>query len=290
MVPSFLSKLPGIRTSIALRRANDKIVALRAEVARVRAELQAEHAVVADLPAGAMRPVARERLGEILATLGERYRTAVPYPHVVIEDFLNPDLLSEVAREFAEMDHSGWRHTDGAHERKWSSEDERRFPPTTHALISYLNSGPFLGFLETLTGITGLIADPHLRGGGLHEIRRGGSLGVHADFNFYSRLKLYRRLNLLVYLNVGWQEEWGGKLELWDREGKACLESVAPLFNRAVLFETSNFSYHGHPHPLACPEDTARRSIALYYYTVDYPYPTDLAPHGTLFLDDPHDH
>ena len=224
-------------------------------------------------------------MAEILDTLGGRYLTATPFPHVIIDDFLNPDLLSIVAEECTAIDRTRWRHTESHNERKFSSEDERQFPPTTRALIHYLNSGPFLAFLETLTQTPGLIANPYFRGGGLHQIRRGGSLGIHADFNFYDRLKVYRRLNLLVYLNAEWRDEWGGHLELWDREGTTCVESVAPIFNRAVLFETSNFSYHGHPHPLACPEDQARRSIALYYYTVDYPYANDLAAHGTLFLD-----
>jgi Rps23 Pro-64 3,4-dihydroxylase Tpa1-like proline 4-hydroxylase len=141
-----------------------------------------------------------------------------------------------------------------------------------------------MAFLEKLTGIAGLIPDPHLRGGGLHEIRQGGALGVHADFNFYKRLNLYRRLNLLIYLNANWAEEWGGHLELWDRTGKQCVQRVAPIFNRAVIFDTSNFSYHGHPHPLQCPPDRSRKSLALYYYTVEAPADEDRAPHTTLFI------
>ena len=88
---------------------------------------------------------------------------------------------------------------------------------------------------------------PHLRGGGFTRFKRGGALGVHADFNFYPRLNLYRRLNLLIYLNEDWPEAWGGDLELWDREGKRCVQRISPVFNRAVIFDTSNFSYHGHP-------------------------------------------
>lgn len=290
MMHTLLSKLPGVRTAIALRRANDKIASLKTDLQRSRDQLRAEQAVTSTLVPAPQRLVSAERLTGILETLGGAYRAASPFPHVVIDDFLNPVLLAEVAGEFATIDRGRWRHTESQHERKFSSEDERQFPPVTRGLIHYLNSGPFLAFLEALTEISGLIPDPYYRGGGLHEIRRGGSLGVHADFNFYPRLKLYRRLNLLVYLNQEWRDEWGGRLELWDREGKACIESISPIFNRAVIFETSNFSYHGHPHPLACPEEEARRSIALYYYTVDYPYANDMAPHGTVFLDDQHEH
>src|SRR5262249_42969076 len=105
------------------------------------------------------------------------------------------------------------------------------------------------------------------------------------------RLQIYRRLNLIVYLNKGWQEEWGGHLELWAPKAEKAAERIAPLFNRAVIFDTSNFSYHGHPHPLACPESESRKSVALYYYSVDYPYEDDKTPHTTLFVDTPdHEH
>jgi hypothetical protein len=147
-----------------------------------------------------------------------------------------------------------------------------------------LNGGLFLNFLEGLTGIEGLISDPHIRGGGLHEILREGALGVHADFNLHSRLNLWRRLNLLLYLNENWDPAWGGELELWDRAGKQRVKSIAPIFNRVVIFDTSNFSYHGHPHPLMCPPDRSRKSIALYYYTAQKPE-GEIDPHITLFLE-----
>lgn len=118
-----------------------------------------------------------------------------------------------------------------------------------------------------MTGITGLIPDPYYDGGGLHLTRRGGHLGVHADFNIHPTLKVERRLNLLVYLNDDWDESWGGSLELWDTGMKACEVKVAPHLGRAVVFSTTLDSYHGHPDPLACPENRNRRSIATYYYT-----------------------
>ena len=203
---------------------------------------------------------------------------------MVIEELVDPALLREVVAEFDAMDRTPWHHTERATERKYSTEDFQRFGPTTRSVMSQLNAAPFMAFLEKLTGIAGLIPDPHLRGGGLHEIRRGGSLGVHADFNFYKRLNLFRRLNLLLYLNENWSEEWGGHLELWDRTGKRCMQRIAPIFNRAVIFDTSNFSYHGHPHPLECPDNRSRKSLALYYYTVEAPADEDRTPHTTLFI------
>ncbi len=167
-----------------------------------------------------------------------------------------------------------------------SLEEEVHFGPVTRRLLHSLNSGPFLSFLEKLTKLGGLVADPHFRGGGLHRIERGGKLGVHADYNYYRRLGVYRRLNLLIYLNDDWKKEWGGHLELWDREKTGCVRRVLPALNRAVIFDTSNRSYHGHPEPLNCPSGMARRSLALYYYSVDYPYKDDLEPHTTAFIDD----
>lgn len=215
----------------------------------------------------------------------ETYRSAAPFPHWVQDDVFDSAFLDAVLAEFDAMDRGGWRQSEGNHERKWSTEDWHRLGPFTSTFISQLSSGPFIEFLEDLTGISGLVPDPHLRGGGLHEIRVGGLLGIHADFNVHPRLGLYRRLNLLVYLNRAWVPSWGGALELWDQAGKELVRSIGPSFNRAVVFDTSNFSYHGHPHPLACPPGRTRKSIALYYYTAERPSEADSAPHGTLFLD-----
>ena len=126
-------------------------------------------------------------------------------------------------------------------------------------------------FLERLSGIEGLIADPHLDGGGLHQIERGGRLAVHADFSRNWKLQLERRLNLLVYLNEDWDESYGGHLELWDRSMTRADQRILPVFNRCVIFSTDSTSYHGHPDPLTCPEDRTRKSLALYYYTVERP-------------------
>jgi Rps23 Pro-64 3,4-dihydroxylase Tpa1-like proline 4-hydroxylase len=133
--------------------------------------------------------------------------------------------------------------------------------------LAELNGEAFLGFLQEMTGIEGLISDPYYSGGGLHEIKRGGHLSIHADFNVHGTMNVERRLNLLVYLNDDWQPEYGGDLELWDRQMKRCEVKIAPLLGRAVIFSTNSDSFHGHPDKLACPEGRTRRSIATYYYT-----------------------
>jgi Rps23 Pro-64 3,4-dihydroxylase Tpa1-like proline 4-hydroxylase len=286
-----LEKLPVFRTRAALQQKTEQLEAIKAEMRGLRQQISEMAGLKKTLEASAkllqiheLPIVKAKELKRIVKHHRAEYREASPFPNVVLDNFLNTGILRRVAAEVSAMDRSGWHRTMTERERKLSTEDESAFGPFTRRVFATLNSSPFVTFLEELTGIDGLIADPHLRGGGLHEIERGGLLGVHADFNFYKRMNLWRRLNVLVYLNTEWDETWGGHLELWDPEGKACVKRIAPTFNRAVIFDTSRHSYHGHPLPLNCPEGYSRRSLALYYYTVTYPYPEDQAPHSTVFI------
>jgi len=286
-----IDRLPLFRTRAALRERDNRLQAMASEVQQLRRQASEAASLKHNLEKRdrliemqGMSVVSAKDLRRIVKHRGEGYRAAAPFPHIVIDNFADAGILRRVAGEVTAMDHSGWHRTASAHERKLSTEDETTFGPFTRRVFAALNSGAFLGFLEELTGINGLIADPHLRGGGLHEIERGGMLGVHADFNFYKRLGIWRRLNVLLYLNTEWNEAWGGHLEFWDAAGRVCAERIAPTFNRAVIFDTSSRSFHGHPHPLDCPEGQSRKSVALYYYTVDYPYPEDRTPHSTIFL------
>ena len=200
------------------------------------------------------------------AALAERYREARPFPSIVLDDFLPRELLRRVADEFPSRE--GLTAFDRAQERlKYQFAPRQCGSPVVRNLLAELNSEAFLGFLEELTGIRGLIADPYFLGGGLHETLPGGHLGVHADFNLHERMNVQRRLNLIVYLNDDWSPEYGGDLELWDRGMQGCEVRVAPLLGRAVIFSPDLDSFHGHPDPLACPPDRTRRSIATYYYT-----------------------
>jgi Rps23 Pro-64 3,4-dihydroxylase Tpa1-like proline 4-hydroxylase len=198
-------------------------------------------------------------------SLSEQYQNASPFPHIVIDDFMDRDVLHGVIAEFPSSDQKEFFDRD--QERlKFQYHPREVKSGLTRNLFAELNSEAFLTFLEELTGIDGLVSDPHFDGGGLHETKRGGHLGVHADFNIHGRLKLERKLNLLIYLNEEWDDDFGGQLELWDREMKACVVRVKPIFGRAVIFNTALDSFHGHPDPLACPSDRSRRSIATYYY------------------------
>jgi hypothetical protein len=172
---------------------------------------------------------------------------------------------------------------DEGNSRKLTTEDETAMGPVCRQLVSQFQSGPMVEFLETLSSIEGLIPDPHLAGGGLHQIERGGYLRIHADFNYYQRLGLERRLNVILFLNPEWQEEWGGHLELWSEDMKKAECRIAPLGGRIAIFSTTSTSYHGHPEPLTCPGGVARRSLAFYYYTNGRPLHERRLPHSTSY-------
>lgn len=210
------------------------------------------------------------------------YSTATPFPHTVIDDFVPEWVLETCIADFPGPKDDNWAlYTDQGNTLKLATEGEQQLPTFLRQLIAQLNGGTFITFLERLTGIAGLVPDPHLVGGGLHQIERGGFLKVHADFNLHPRLRLDRRVNLLLYLNEAWEEEWGGALELHDAGG--CRRSIFPIANRVVVFNTTDNALHGHPEPLACPPGRSRRSIALYYYTAGRPE-TERAPaHSTLY-------
>ncbi|HEY9896375.1 MAG TPA: 2OG-Fe(II) oxygenase [Candidatus Sericytochromatia bacterium] len=214
----------------------------------------------------------------------EAYATASPFPHVVIDNFLPEALLEEVLKEFPNPKQIDWQTFQTPAEKKLASRHEQQMGDATRLLLYSLNSSTFITFLEILTGIDGVLPDPHFEGGGLHQIERGGFLKMHVDFNHHKKLRLDRRLNFLLYLNRDWKEEYGGHLELWDTNMTQCQKKILPLFNRCVVFSTTDFSYHGHPEPLTCPEDRTRKSLALYYYTNGRPAEEVTGkPHTTIF-------
>jgi Rps23 Pro-64 3,4-dihydroxylase Tpa1-like proline 4-hydroxylase len=209
----------------------------------------------------------RERLQDLAQDHRQEFVDGDPFPHIVIDDFLPAAALERVRSEIPAPGEVEWIEFDDARGKKLASKAETQLGNATLWLLYQLNSSMFVDFLEALTGIDGLIPDPHFWGGGVHQIVRGGFLKVHSDFNHHPRLKLDRRLNLILYLNPGWREDWGGHLELWDRHMRECRKKILPIFGRCVIFSTTDFSNHGHPDPLECPPSESRKSIALYYYS-----------------------
>jgi Rps23 Pro-64 3,4-dihydroxylase Tpa1-like proline 4-hydroxylase len=228
-----------------------------------------------------------DRLNAFADANKNAYNQASPFPHIALEDFMDAKLLREVCREFPEPSRNDWNAMVDKDQKKFAANRTELLGPATRRVLHFLNSRDIINFLERLTGISGLIPDPHLAGGGLHELRPDGFLKIHADFNWHKQLRLDRRINLLVYLNEDWLPEYEGRLELWDTEMKGKVKEYLPLFNRCVIFNTTNTSFHGNPVPVACPEGRSRRSIAMYYYTNGRPAEELAEEHGTLFRNRP---
>jgi hypothetical protein len=195
--------------------------------------------------------------------LSRRFAAATPFPHVVMEGVLSSE--PELESAFPPVEWDGWhRYGDAFQPGKRICNDLSAIPEPLRAVIFGLQSPGFLAMLERITGVTGLIPDPYLDGGGLHASDPGGVLEPHTDFHVYPRLGLYRRVNLLLYLNSDWGPDDGGELELFaDRQATVVAERVLPEYGRCVIFRTDDQSVHGFTRPVT----RERRSIALYYYT-----------------------
>ena len=223
------------------------------------------------------------KLESLAKEKAEQYKNARPFPHIYFDDFLPVEAAEAALKDFPEPKQLTWTEFDKPTERKLAFDEVEKLPPSVRDVLYFLNSRPMLQFLEVLTGIQGVISDPYYVGGGLHQIKPGGNLEVHADFNFHTKLKLDRRINVLVYLNKDWKEEYGGHFELWNRDMTAAEQKILPLFNRCAIFSTTSFSYHGHPTPLSCPPDRTRKSMATYYYSNGRPEEEVGDAHSTLF-------
>lgn len=200
--------------------------------------------------------------------LKSTYQSASPYPHIMLDEFLEPWAAKNAMEAFPDVSGQGWIHYLHVNEKKHGLNKMDRIPAFLQEVIRFFNSEPFVKELSKLTGIEGLKPDTSLEGGGLHQSRRGGFLNIHADFTVHPHKRNWRRrVNLLVYLNEDWLPEYKGDLELWTRDMKSCEVKISPVFNRCVMFNTDDDSYHGLPEPIDCPEHMTRKSIALYYFT-----------------------
>jgi hypothetical protein len=215
---------------------------------------------------GLIRPDSDQSLG---TELRSAYDTASPFPHIVIDDFLPPEVAELCLREFP-LSSVGAQTFDRAQEKLKTQFNPDYLQKDARNLFYSFNSRPFIKILENICGIRGLTPDPYFLGAGFHETRNSGYLSIHADFNHHKPMNLERRINLLVYLNKDWKSEYGGQLELWNDDVTECVTSVVPIFNRCVIFNTTSRSWHGNPNPVNHPSDDTRKSIALYYYTATW--------------------
>ena len=234
------------------------------------------------------RLIAPGLLASLAHAHADTYAAAAPFPNIALDNvFRDGPLRAALAECQAHL--SRWTDSTNPHfDDQWTSskhghEEYESMEPAMQLLMGALKAGAFVRFLEHLTGVYGLMPDPHNNGGGLHVTRAGGHLKVHTDFNTNYQLGLERRVNVFVYLNEDWKDEFAGHLELWDANMSACHRRVLPLYNRLVVFTTTDASNHGHPDPLAAPPGRARLSVAQYYYTKGRPKHEQSSLHTTTF-------
>lgn len=216
------------------------------------------------------------------APFAEEYQSGQPYNHICIDNFIPEKVLRKVQADLALLEENNDSDTfERAQENLKTQFNPERLPTYSRELFHAFNSRPFILFLEEMTGIKGLIPDPYYIGVGVHRVANGGHLDIHADFNLHKQMVVERRLNVLIYLNNDWREEWGGSFEIWSNDMSTKVKSFVPTFNRMCCFSTVSNTFHGNPEKVNHPDGEPRQSIALYYYTATWD-PSRKA-HSTIF-------
>ncbi|MDB6083584.1 MAG: hypothetical protein JWN43_1465 [Gammaproteobacteria bacterium] len=214
----------------------------------------------------------------------DAYRSAKPFAHVVVDNLFSETLLDSLLLEMSQMGRDRWKNIDqDTRERTLRMRSAAEMGAAGDRLLSIVHGAAFLYLLSEITGIPQLLPDPYLQGAGYALMRRGDYFGVHSDRNVAYETGLVRRLAMIIFLNKSWSPAYHGELELWSHDAKRCDVSIAPLYNKTVIFEVANPNFHGVPTPLACPSDRLRQSFILYYHTAVPKDGMDLKPHTSIF-------
>lgn len=214
----------------------------------------------------------------------KQFGQAQPIRHLVVDHFLNPDFARSLFVHFPSIE-TMKTHYRGLNEEKAEHSDFSHLHPAFVELHQQLTSPVMLEWLQKVTGIPGLQTIEDRLGYGLHQGANQSFLDIHIDYNLHPLRKLYRKLNLIIFLNESWESNWGGHLELWDADVANCVQSIAPVFNRCALFECSEISYHGY-NRISVPEGVTRKSAYQYYFV---PAPAGVSFHDTIFKPRPED-
>ena len=201
-----------------------------------------------------------------------KYSNSLPFSHIVLKDLFENDILEKIVDEFPDLaSKKGANHFSGKTDEKFSSPRGTKFQDkNTKEFLNFLNGSEFIDFLQEITSIKEpLIPDPHFIGGGLHESKKGGFLKIHTDYCKHPETNLDRRVNLLVFLNQNWEKQYNGYLNLFDKEMSDCVKKIAPNFNTTVIFNTTDFTYHGVPDPILCPENESRKSLLCIIFQME---------------------
>ncbi|GAL83777.1 hypothetical protein Fleli_1568 [Sporocytophaga myxococcoides] len=233
-----------------------------------------------------MKYIDIEGIKGVANELKEKFRAQKPFKYVVFENFFLAEKAEEIYQSYPTIKEGKWDGTTYIDQKNKFQKTDFEKNSTFDKVFRELNSAEFLKSIENITGLEGLKGDDELFGGGLHQSVKGAFLNVHVDYNIHPKTKYHRRLNIIIYLNKDWKDEYEGHLELWDfTEGnKILLDRIAPTFNRCVIFETNEISYHGHPKKLNTPEGVNRKSLAAYYYTETRPEVEIAEEHNTVYI------
>jgi len=218
----------------------------------------------------------------------QAYAENTPYPHIVFDDFLPNDIAMRLSQHYPDPRYinEDWKFHHHDQVQRYFLDDATKFALPLRLFSTAISSSPFIIFLETLTGIKSLQADPFFKGSGAMTKEAGGCLNVHVDYNWQQKNQAWHRINALFYLTPDWREEWEGNLELWTKDGQSTVKEVTPPFNRAVIFDTTKDSYHGHPVPLKTPSDKFRNVFSAFFYSNQKSDAIDDSPHFTKYLSD----
>jgi Rps23 Pro-64 3,4-dihydroxylase Tpa1-like proline 4-hydroxylase len=227
-----------------------------------------------------------QSLNQRRAAIAKDFSLAKPFRYTVFEGFFKPAAAEQILERYPSIGDGKWDGTTYVDQKNKFQKTQFDGDPVLGQAFRELNSPQFLAWLEETTGIHDLTGDPDLFGGGLHQSIAGAFLNVHVDYNIHPLTQLHRRLNVLIYMNKNWKDQYEGHLELWDLSAnrKILLAKISPQFNRCVIFETNEISYHGHPKPLKTPPEVNRKSIATYYYTKDRPGHEMAKEHNTIYV------
>lgn len=204
-----------------------------------------------------------------------------PFNHIIIDDFFDDTYLTSILSEINAYSDNQWFDKNNTsinnepdsivQSKKIALTDYNKMGIKSQSLIDLTKSDQFIKFLTDVTEIENLESDPYLLGSGIHKVNTTGHLAIHSDFNIHPVLNKFRRLNVLIYLNKNWSDNYHGELELWSKDMQKVDIKIAPIFNRMVIFRITDDAFHGHPHPWTAPNNIPRLSFALYYYTNDRP-------------------
>jgi len=228
-----------------------------------------------------------DSLKERQAIIKNDYQSKKPFRYVMFENFFSTEQAELIYQNYPSIENGKWDGTTYLDQKNKFQKTKFEENSVMDKVFKELNSSQFLNWLQDITEIEDeLIGDAELFGGGLHQSTNGAFLNVHVDYNIHPRTKFHRRLNVLVYMNKDWKDEYEGHLELWDlsQGDKVLLGRYAPTFNRCIIFETNEISFHGHPKPLNTPKDVNRKSIATYYYTKSRPEHEIATDHNTIYV------